>query len=149
MRLAIEEGRGRARREQGIELAVPQHADEGLLRTERLEIEPRDRLEGGPLSAPGLLLAAVAPMDLVWRYAVFMLQHAAHPHHGRDLVLGQTDPLAAQILRLADAAISTNIDTRMAENSRNESRNADIGRCAGRHRAQIARKRQFGDVEFR
>src|SRR3979490_3260847 len=44
VRLAAQERRRRARREQGVELAVAQHADESLLLADRLQVEPGNRL---------------------------------------------------------------------------------------------------------
>ena len=148
VRLAPQKRRRRARREQRIQLALAQHADQRLVAFERLEIEAGDRLERGALAAPGLLLPAVAPMDFGRLDAVFVLHQAAHPHHRGDLIFGQADALAAQVLRLADAGVLADIDAGMPENARHESGDADIGRGAGRHRAQIARKRQLRDVEF-
>ena len=95
VRLAFEKRRRRARREQGIELAVAQHLDQRLARLERPEVETRNSLERRALAAARLLLAAVAPVDLVRLDAVFVLQHAAHPDHRRDLIFRQPDALAA------------------------------------------------------
>ena len=64
VRLAAQERRRRARREQRVELAVAQHADQRLVLADRLEVEARDRLERRALVASGLLLAAAAPMDV-------------------------------------------------------------------------------------
>src|SRR4029453_15942015 len=146
--LAVEEGRWRARREQRIELAVAQHVDQRLPGLERLEVEAGDGLERRPLAAAGLLLPAVAPMDLVGPHAVFVLHHAAHPDHRRDLIFGQADALAAQVLRGADASTGADVDAGVAEDARYESRDADIGRGAPRDRAQIARERQLRDIEL-
>ena len=55
---------GAARREQCVELAVAQHADQRLILADRLQVETRDRLERGALVAAGFLLAAAAPVDL-------------------------------------------------------------------------------------
>src|SRR5262249_58172224 len=62
VRLAAQERGGRARREQRVELAVAQHADQRVLLADRLEVEAGDRLERRALRAPRLLLAAAAPM---------------------------------------------------------------------------------------
>src|SRR5437879_8003678 len=108
MRLAIKEGRRRARGEQSVELAVPQHADEGLVILDRLQVDALDRLERGALVPSGLLLTAAAPMNLGWGYAIFVLHHAPHPDHRGDLILGQPDALAPEIGRTADAGIGAN-----------------------------------------
>ena len=148
MRLAGEERRRRARREQRIELAVAQHADQRLVLGDRLQIEARDRLERRALAAAGLLLPAAAPMDLRRLHAVFVLHHAAHPDHGGDLVFRQPDALAAQVFGLTDARAVADVDAGMPEDARHERRNADIGRGAGRDRAHVARERNLRDVEF-
>jgi hypothetical protein len=54
-------------------------------------------------------------MDLGREHAVFMLHHAAHPHHRGDLVFGQAYALAAQVGRHADAGIGANVDAGMSE----------------------------------
>jgi hypothetical protein len=77
-------------------------------------------------------------MDLRRRNAVFVLHHGAHPDYRGNLIFGQADALAAQILRPADSGTVADIDARMAKNPRHEGRNADIGRGAGRHRADVA-----------
>ena len=81
-------------------------------------------------------------------HAVFVLHHAAHPDHRGDLIFRQADALAAQVLGLADAGVLADVDAGMAEDARHEGRNADIGRGAGRDRADVARERNLRDVEF-
>ena len=144
----LQERRRPARREQRIELTVAEHVYERLMRFERLEVQARDRLERRALVPARLLLAAVAPMDLVGLHAVFVLQHAAHPDHGRDLVFGQADALAAQVLRLVDAGVGAHIDAGMPEQPRHERRDADVLRRARGDRADVARERHLRDVEF-
>src|SRR5262249_6314533 len=95
-----------------------------------------------------LLLAAIAPMDLCRLDAIFVLHHAAHPDHGRDLIFGHADALAAQILGLLDARVGADVHARMTEDARDERRNGDVGRGAGRYRAQVARERELRDVEL-
>jgi hypothetical protein len=110
------------------------------MRFKRLEIEPRDRLERRAFVPPRFLLPAVAPMDFGRLHAVFVLQHAAHPDHRRDLIFGQADALAAQVLRLLDAGAGAHIDAGMPEQPRHESGDADVLRRAGRHGADVARE---------
>ena len=148
MRLAVEERRRRARREQRVELAVAQHLDQRLPGLERLEVEAGDVLERRTLAAAGLLLPAVAPMDLVRLHAVLVLHHPAHPDHRGDLIFRQADALAAQVCRRADAGAGADIDAGVAEDARHEGRDADVRRRTGRHRAQVARERDLGDVEL-
>src|SRR5262249_5250160 len=58
------------------------------------------------------------------------------------------DALAAQVGRLADAGVGADIDAGVTEDPRHEGWDADIGRGAGRDRPQIARERDFRDVEL-
>ena len=99
-------------------------------------------------SRPGSSWPPLRQWMSVGLHAVFVLQHAAHPDHRGDLVLGQADALAAQVVRLADAGIGAHIDAGVAEQPRHERRDADIVRRAGRHGADIARERQLGDLEL-
>src|SRR5262249_13569828 len=105
-------------------------------------------LERRALVAACLLLAAAAPMGLRRLPALFVLQHAAHPDHGGDLIFRQTDALAPEIGRRADAGIGAHIDAGMPEQSRHEGRDAHIGRIPRCDRAHIARKRKLRHVEF-
>src|SRR5215216_3611598 len=125
-----------------------QQADEGLVGTERLEVETRDGLERRALLPSGLFLAAVAPMNVDGEHAVFVLHHPAHPHHRGDLVLGQADALALEIGGLTNPGIGADVDAGMAEDARDERRDADIVGHAGRDGAEIARERELRDVEF-
>ncbi len=87
-------------------------------------------------------------MDLGRLHAVFVLHHAAHPDHRRDLVFRQADALAAKVGGRANAGIGAHVDAGVPEQPRHEGGNADIGRGPGSDRADIARERQLGDVEF-
>src|SRR4051812_46627223 len=77
-----------------------------------------------------------------------MLEQAAHPDDGGDLVFRQTNALSTQILWCANARVRADIESRMAENARHEGRQPDIGRSPRRNGAQITRERHLGDVEF-
>jgi hypothetical protein len=77
-----------------------------------------------------------------------VLHHPAHPDHRGDLIFRQADALAAQVGRRADAGAGADIDAGMAEDARHECRDADIGRGTGGDRPQIARERDFRDVEL-
>jgi len=69
--------------------------------------------------------------------AVFMCNHAAHPDDRRDLVFGHTDALAPEVFRFLDARALADVDSRMAKNPRDKSRNADIGGVFGRDRSDV------------
>src|SRR5262249_58350801 len=71
--LAAQEGGGCPRREQRVELAVAQHADQRLLLADRLEVAAGARLVPRAPAAPRLLLTAAAPMDVGGRHTVFVL----------------------------------------------------------------------------
>src|SRR5262245_20487902 len=87
-------------------------------------------------------------MDIRRRHAVFVLQHAAHPDHGGDLIFRQADALAPEVGRRADAGIGAHVDPGMPKQPRHEGGDADIGRIPRCDRAHIARKRKLRDVEF-
>src|SRR5262249_14771187 len=148
VRFAAQERRGRPRREQRVQLAIPQHTDERLLFADGFEVEARNRLERGALVASRFFLTAAAPMDLLRQHAVFVLQHAAHPDHGGDLIFRPANPLALEIGPGADAGIAAHIDAGMPEQPRDKGWDADIGRIARGHGADIAREREFRDVEL-
>src|SRR5712671_4502331 len=80
-----------------------------------LRSRPRDRLERRALVAPGLLLAAAAPMDASREHVVFMLHDAAHPDHSGDLVFRHADTLALEILRLANTGVGAHVHARAAK----------------------------------
>ena len=87
-------------------------------------------------------------MDLRRQHAIFVLQHAAHPDYGGDLIFRQTDALALEIGRRADAGIGAHVDAGMPEQARHEGGDADIGRIPRCYRADVARERKLRDVEF-
>jgi len=148
MGLAADEGRWRACREQRVQFAVAQHADQRAVVADRFEVEAGDRLERRAFAPARLLLAAAAPVDFLRRDAVLVLEHAAHPHHRGDLVFGQADALAAQVGWRRDAGVAANVHAGMAEDARHEGRDRDISGRSRRHRAQIAAEGKFADVEF-
>ena len=80
--------------------------------------------------------------------AVFVLQHAARPHAGRDRVAAvDADALAFEVLRLADAGLGVHQDGAVMEGAHQEHR--DRGhRLAVRPGADIGRDRHLADVEF-
>src|SRR5712691_5085394 len=148
VRLAGKERRRRARREQGIELAGLEHADQRLVRTDRLQVEAPDRLERRALLPSRLLLSAAAPVDVRGKDAVFVLHHPPHPDHGGDLILGQADAFALEIRRGPDARVGADVDAGMAKNAGYEGGNADVGAGAGGDRPDVAGERELRDVEF-
>src|ERR1043166_9537107 len=82
-------------------------------------------------------------------YAVLVLQHPAHPDERGALIFRHAHPLAAQVLRCVDAGRGPHVDAGVAENAREERRNADVGRAAVGDRAQEAGERNFANVELR
>ena len=114
----------------------------------RLQIDIRRKLEVRALLAAGLLDAAVAPADFGRFHAVLVLQDAADPDVGGDLVFRQADGLAFQILRPRDAAVGPDVDAGMAKQARDERRDRDVVVLSARDLQRIARERQLADVEF-
>src|SRR5262249_10798799 len=76
------------------------------------------------------------------------LSYTAYPAQGGEWIVGKADPLALEIGGSADAGIAANVDAGMPEQPRDKGRDADIGRIARGHGADIAREREFRDVEF-
>jgi hypothetical protein len=79
-------------------------------------------------------------------HAIVVLQDRASPDVGGELVFGKADALALQVLGLLDAVLA-HVDRRVAEGSRQEHRHGDVRALAARVLDQVARQRQFGDVE--
>jgi hypothetical protein len=97
VRLAFDERRWRSGGKERVEFAVSEHVHQRLVVADRLKIESRDRSERRALMPARLLLPAAAPMNFRRQHAVFMLQHAAHPDHCRDLIFGHADAFAEKI----------------------------------------------------
>jgi hypothetical protein len=64
-----------------------------------------------------------------------------------ELVLGQADALALEVLRLADAVLA-HVERGVAEGAREEDRDRHIGAVAARRLHAIAREGQLGDIEL-
>jgi hypothetical protein len=58
--------------------------------------------------------------------AVVVGQERTRPHVGRELVLADADPAAAEVLRPPDAVL-THVDRGVAEGARDERRHAHVG----------------------
>src|SRR5215469_3726319 len=110
MRRAAQEAGGRPRAHQRVELACGQHVGERAMRGDRLEVDVRRQADRGALVAAGVLETAAAPANIRWHDAVFVLQDAAHPDVGGDLIFGHADGLALEVLRAGDAAVGADID---------------------------------------
>jgi hypothetical protein len=95
VRFAVDERRRCPRGKERVKLALPKHGDERLIRTDRPQIESRDRFERRALMPAGLLLTAAAPMDFGRQHAIFVLDQTAHPYHGRDLIFRHANAFAA------------------------------------------------------
>ncbi len=85
------------------------------------------------LDPAGLSHARLDPLDAREVDAVLVLEHAAHVDAGGLRPLGNADPLALQILGLLDGGVFRKIDRRMAEDARQEHRDADDFRLVLRH----------------
>nr|WP_292038977.1 hypothetical protein [Massilia sp. UBA6681] len=91
--------------------------------------------------------AAAHPGHVGRQDAVVVLQDRAHPDVGGELVLGQADAAAAQVLGALDA-VGAHVDRGVAEGARQEHRHADVGQGAGGGLDGGAGERQLADVEF-
>jgi len=87
-------------------------------------------------------------MDVGRLDAVFVLQDAAHPYDGGDLVFRKADGLADEVPRRLDAAVGADIDAGMAEDARDESGYADVRGFAGIGDSQIGAEGELADVEL-
>ena len=137
-----------ARADHRVEFAFCQHVGEGAVVRDRREVDVGWQLERRALLASCLLDAACAPVDVGGFHAIFVLQDAADPDVGGDLVLGQADGLAFQVSRRFDAAVGAYVDARMPEQARNERGHTDVGVLAARSHQGVAGHRHLGDVEL-
>src|SRR5262249_61938359 len=80
-----------------------------------------------PAPAPSFSFdAAAPPAHRLGLQPEIVLQDAAYPYVGRDLVLGEPDRLPGERQRPVDAAVGADIDAGMAEQARNEGRDAHV-----------------------
>jgi hypothetical protein len=82
------------------------------------------------------------------RHAVVLLQDAADPDVGRELVLGQADRPADEVGRLADPAARTDVDAAVPEHPRREGGYGHERRFRLLQAHHVARQRQFRGVEL-
>jgi hypothetical protein len=75
------------------------------------------------LSPSRFLDAGLTPAHRRRFDAVFILKNAADPDIGGDLVLRHTDRLARKIGWRRDTTVRANVDARVTEQTRDESRN--------------------------
>ena len=115
---------------------------------DRLDPDVRRQVELQLFTASRLLLAAGVIGDAVDGNAVMLGQDSANPHRRRHLVLGRSDPLADQVLRLADAGARVDVDARMAKEARRKDRDRDERARLAEHRDRVRRQRHLGDVEL-
>ena len=99
-------------------------------------------------SRPGILEPAPAPFDVGGLYPVFVLQDAPDPDIGGDLVFRQPDGLALEVPRSCDAAVGADVDAAVPEQPGHECRDRDVMRVAARGGHEVARERDFADVEL-
>src|SRR2546425_4853282 len=146
-RAAQKTGR-RARADHAVELAGLEHRGQRLFLRYRLEVYFRRQLERGALFAAGILDAAAAPVHIAHVHAVLVVQDAADPDVRGDLVFGQAERLAFQVLRAPDAAIGADVDARVPEQTGNIGGDRDIVGFAARDLQRVAGERKLADVEL-
>jgi hypothetical protein len=112
---AVLEARRLARRVERVDLAVTQHARQGLVRADRRQADVRRQVQLLLLGAAGLLLAAGQVGDAVDRHAVVVGEDAADPGRRGHLVFGIADAAADQVLGLPDAGAGMDVDRGRAE----------------------------------
>ena len=115
--------------------------------------KPSGRLFGHLSLAAGIVHAALQPDHVLGADAIFVRQKAARPNRRGDLVFGDADFLAFEVLGSRDAAVGANVDARAAEGARQKHRYPDIGAdaaqpLAARGADDIARQADLGDVEI-
>ncbi len=147
VRRALEEARRRAGRDQAIDLAGLQHARQGLAGGGGVDAHAVRQVESGLLDPPGLLLAALHPPDVRRVDAVVVEQDGPGPDIGGELVLGDADPAALQVLGAFDPLVGADVDGGVAEGPRREHRHAHIGAVARGGPEHEGGQGQFADVE--
>ena len=106
------------------------------------------QVQGKLVATSGDFQAALNPLHVLDRDAVFVAQEPPEPHDGGHLIFGDADALSTQVLRTVDAAVGADIDRRVAEHPRQEHRDRYIGRDPARQRDQIRTEPDFGDLEL-
>jgi hypothetical protein len=112
-----------------------------------LQADIRRQLDRDLLRAARLVDAAAHPGDVRWLDAVVILEDAARPDVGRQLVLGEADAFALQVGGRLDA-VAADVDRGVPERPRYERWHADVGAGALRRLHRMARQRQLADVEL-
>src|SRR5690606_18990045 len=115
VRRTAQEAGGRAGADDGVQFAGFEHARQGLVVRDLLEVDRGIKVDRGTLVTAGFFNAAAAPVDLGRLDAVLILQNAADPDVGGDLVFRHADGLAAQVFRAVDAPVGTDVDAGLAE----------------------------------
>ncbi|MPM41603.1 hypothetical protein SDC9_88258 [bioreactor metagenome] len=138
---------GCARCDVAVDLALGQQAGDGLAFGRVFHAHVVGQLDLDFFRTAGVRHAAAHPGHVGRSDAVVLFQNRAHPDVGRQLVFGQTDLAAAQILGLLNA-VGAAIDRGVAEGARQEDGNADIREVALRGLQRGAGQREFADVEF-
>jgi hypothetical protein len=106
------------------------------------------QLDRRAFATPRLLDAATQPLNGIGLDAVIVLEDAAYPDVGGDLVLGQADALAFQIGWGLDAAISPDVDTGMTEHPRHKRRHTDVMALVTRDGGGMAGQGQLANIEL-
>src|SRR6185312_1731817 len=126
---ARETGR-RPRADHRVEFARFEHAGKRAIVCDWRVIDIRGQTQWRTLSPSRFLDAALTPAHRRGFDAVFILKNAADPDIGGDLVFRHTDRLARKIGRRRDTTVRANVDARVTEQARDESRNCHIGAIA-------------------
>ncbi len=95
----------------------------------------------------GLEQPALHPVQVRGLHPELVGEQGSRPDVGGQLVLGDADPLALQVLGPGDAAVGADVDGGVAESPRGEHRNADVRAVAARRSQRKGRQRQLADVE--
>ena len=131
-----------------------QQVGQGLAGRDRRDVDVRRQVERDLLLPSRLVQAAGPVADRPGGHPVVLLQDAADPDVGRELVLGHPDGAAGQVLGPGDVGPVADVDAAVPEAAGREDRDRDqrAGRAthwaAGQVGQQVGRQRQFGDVEL-
>ena len=80
--------------------------------------------------------------------AIVVLENASYPYVGGNLILGQPDELALQVLSTVDPTVGPDVDSRVTKEPGYECRNAHVGVCAARNHQRVTADRYLRYVKF-
>jgi hypothetical protein len=123
-------------------------SDSDRPRAKRREVDLRRQIERQLLGPLRLLEAGGAIGDRLDRDAVALGQDPADPDVCGELILGDADDLAGQILRALDAAAGVHEDAGVTERARREDGDRDEPRLVRQQRDRVRRERHLRHVEL-